>query len=100
MKISAMASLDLQLYLEMINKFLKHLQNKYCINIQETQEIAEIVTFTEIFLMKNFVSYALYGTPANGCFYGECTFQSLTSISEINIELLTVSTKAYLIFPL
>ena len=53
MKRSAMASVDLRLYLKMINKFLKHLQNKYCINIQETQEIAEMVTFTEIFLMKN-----------------------------------------------
>ena len=100
MKTSAMASLDLQFYLEIISKFLKHLQNEYCINIQVTQKIGEIVTFTEIFLMKNFVSYALYRTPANGCFFGECTLQSLTSTGEINIELFTVSTNAYLIIPL
>ena len=44
--------------------------------------------------MKKFVSYAMYRTPANGCFYGYYTSQSLTNTNEINIELLTVSASA------
>ena len=44
--------------------------------------------------MKKFVSYAMYRTPANGCFYGCYILQSLTNTNKINIELLTASASA------
>ena len=38
MKIFAIASLDLHLYLERTSEFLKHFQNKYSINTYDTLE--------------------------------------------------------------
>ena len=44
MKIFAIASLDLHLYLERTSEFLKHFQNKYSINTYDTLETEEKVT--------------------------------------------------------
>ena len=49
MKISVMASLDLQIYLERSSEFLKHFQNKYSITTQEKHETAEIAILIKKF---------------------------------------------------
>ena len=86
MKISVMVSLHLQLYLEKTTEFLKHFQNNYSITTQEKQETAE-----KSILIKKVVFHA---ETVNVASVGDCTLQSLTNTSEINIALLNVSASA------
>ena len=86
MKISVMVSLHLQLYLEKTSEFLKHFQNNYSITTQEKQETAE-----KSILIKKVVFHA---ETVNVASVGDCTLQSLTNTSEINIALLTVCASA------